>query len=231
MILTPLQSSTLLPYLILIETSFMDIYITPNIYIARPILLPIFTRTLLYSIITLHSLKHPDRQQNINFFPVPGRYVPVFHVLFGVFMKYRINETVHGIVVGLIYAYLVKEDARLALALGRKRLLCTPNWLIHLVGEDGNIITEEVVDARANNPYPGVRLESGANFLHHAAAIGDLSYIQSQIDQVELASSPAEIVRATAHFRQGDRNGWQPLHEATIWAARCVEAVVGSGYD
>jgi len=109
---------------------------------------------------------------------------------------------------------LVKEDAWLALLLGRKRLLCTPNWLIHLVGEDGNIITEEVVDARANNPYPGVMLESGANFLHHAAAIGDVSYIQSQIDQVELASS-GEIVRATAHFRQGDRNGWQPLHEAS----------------
>lgn len=206
----------LLTYLILMETSFMYIYITPYIYVGPPILLPIFTRTLLYSIITLHSLKHPDRQQNINFFPVPGRYVPAFHVAFGVFMKYRINETVHGVVVGLIYAYLVKEDAWLALVLGRKRLLCTPNWLIHLVGEDGNIITEEVVDARASNPYPGVRLEPGANFLHHAAAIGDVSYIQSQIDQVEFAaSSPVEIVRATAHFRQGDRNGWQPLHEAS----------------
>ena len=191
-------------YLLLTETTML-MYITWYIPIHHPILLPVFTRTLLYSIITLHSLKHPDQQQNINFFPIPGKYVPLFHVVFGMFMKYRINETVHGIVVGLIYAFLANN------------ILFIPNWLIHLVGEDDNIITEEgVIDARANtnNPYPNVRLEPGANFLHHAAAIGDSSYIQSQVDLVDLASTPSEIVRSSQAFRQADRNGWQPLHEA-----------------
>jgi len=189
-------------YLLLTETSIL-MYITRYIPIRHPILIPVFTRTLLYSIITLHSLKHPDQQQNINFFPIPGKYVPLFHIVFGMFMKYRVNETVHGIVVGLIYAYLANN------------ILFTPHWLVHLVGEDGNMITEEgVIDAITNNPYPNVRLEPGANFLHHAAAIGDVAFIQSQVDLVDLASTPAEIVRSSQPFRQSDRNGWQPLHEA-----------------
>jgi len=188
-------------YLLLTETTML-MYITRYIPIRHPIILPVFTRTLLYSIITLHSLKHPDQQQNINFFPIPGKYVPLFHIFFGIFMKYRINETIHGIVVGLIYAFLADK-------------LFTPIWLIHLVGEDGNtmIIEEGVVDANTNNPYPNVRLEPGANFLHHAAAIGDVAFIQSQVDLVDLASTPSEIVRSSQPFRQTDRNGWQPLHE------------------
>ena len=171
-------------YLILTETSIL-MYITRYIPIRHPILLPVFTRTLLFSIITLHSLKHNDQQQNINFFPIPGIYAPLFHIVFGIFMKYRINETVHGIIVGLIYAFLANK-------------LSTPHWLIHLVGEDDNMITEEgVIDANNNNPYSNVRLEPGANFLHHAAAIGDVSFIQSQVDLVDLASTPAEIVKST----------------------------------
>ena len=54
----------------------------------------------------------------------------------------------------------------------------------------------------------------GANFLHHAAAIGDLPFIQRQIGQVESLTSAAEIVLATAPFRGQDHNGWQPIHEA-----------------
>ena len=81
----------LITYMILTETSVL-MAVLP--YLGRgPILLPVFTRTLLNSIITLDSLKRPDRQHNINFFPVPGRYVPLFHVGFGILMGYRINET------------------------------------------------------------------------------------------------------------------------------------------
>ena len=206
----------LVSYFIIIETSIFDTYIT-TLTIPRPILLPVFTRTLLYSIITLHSLKHPDQPQNINFFTVPGRYVPLFHVAFGLLMGYRVNETIHGIAVGLIYAYLVKEDSWCSLAINRKRLICAPFILIHFVGEDGDMIaTEQIFDRAANNennPYHGIQLEPGANYLHHAATIGDVSFIQSQIDTVELVSSPADIMRAAAPFRQQDRNGWQPMHE------------------
>mmetsp|Transcript_32378 Transcript_32378/g.58526 ORF Transcript_32378/g.58526 Transcript_32378/m.58526 type:complete len:455 (+) Transcript_32378:66-1430(+) len=207
----------LLTYLLITETSML-IYLLPYIPVPRPFLLPVFTRTLLYSIITLHSLKNPDQQQNINFFPVPGRYVPLFHVVFGLLMGYRINETIHGILVGFMYACLVKEEGWLASILRRKRVLSTPQWLIQLVGEDGIevVITEGLVNGgeNANIPYRGITLESGANFLHHAATIGDVTFIQSQIDQVESVTSAADIVAATAPIRQQDRNGWQPLHEA-----------------
>jgi len=208
----------LLSYLLFTETTILiSLAAYLPLYARRALLhqflLPIFTRTLLYSIITLHSLKHPDRQQNINFFPVPGRYVPLFHVGFGLLMGYRINETIHGIAVGLVYVCLVEEGGWLASALGRKRVLSTPHWLVHLVGEEdgivGDVIAEEAINT--NVPYRGITLESGANFLHHASAIGDVSFIQSQIDQVE---SVADIVAATAPFRQIDRNGWQPVHEA-----------------
>lgn len=207
-------------YLIVMETPSVTEMMHLLVPIPQPFLLPIFTRTLLYSIITLNSLKHPDQQQNINFFPVPGRYVPVFHVVFGLMMGYRVNETVHGILVGLTYAFLIQEGGALASLLGRKRLIFTPRWLIHLMAEEGmygEVISEGMVNdsqASANSPYPGIRLEPGSNFLHHSAAIGDESYVRSQVDRVYSAPSTSEIARAAAPFHQSDRNGWQPLHEA-----------------
>ena len=205
-------------YLLITETTLL-MAILPFVPLRHPVLLPVFTRTLLYSIITLHSLKHPDQQHNINFFPVPGRYVPLFHVGFGLMMGYRINETIHGIAVGLLYDQLVKEEGILASFLGRKRVISTPQVLVHLVGEEGiesDVVTNGGANGRANanNPYPGVRLEGGANVLHHAAAIGDVPFIQTQIDRVESMTSAGAIAAAAAPFRQQDRNGWQPLHEA-----------------
>ena len=195
----------LVTYLLVTETSVLLSLHTLALSIPRPFLLPIFTRTLLYSIITLDSMKNPDQQQNINFFPVPGRYVPLFHVVFGLLMGYRINETIHGIAVGFIYAYLVHEEGQLALALGRTRLLYTSQWLVHLVGEDGVL-----VDVTA-----GYTDQDGASTHISQRGTRDITFIQSQINlEVESAVSAAEIATATASFRQQDRNGWQPLHEA-----------------
>ena len=135
-------------------------------------------------------------------------------------MGYRINETIHGIAVGYMYACLVHEEGQLALALGRTRFLYTPQWLVHLVGEDGVSVdvTAGYTDQAGASTHISQRripLEPGANLLHNAAAIGDITFIQSQINQeVESAVSAAEIAAATAFFRQQDRNGWQPLHEA-----------------
>mmetsp|Transcript_12588 Transcript_12588/g.27148 ORF Transcript_12588/g.27148 Transcript_12588/m.27148 type:complete len:494 (+) Transcript_12588:2-1483(+) len=202
-----------------------------------PLLMPVFTRTLLYSIITLHSLKHPDQQQNINFFPVPGRYVPLFHVMFGLLMGYRINETIHGILVGLTYAVLVEEGGRLASLLRRKRVLNAPRWLIHLVGEEGNVAIIDRTSGEANNnandgPYREIALEPGANHLHHAATIGDVALTRSHINR---AVTSADVARATAPFRQQDRNGWQPLHEAAragqLQVLKILLEVVDDGDD
>eukprot|EP00573_Skeletonema_grethae_P004121 CAMPEP_0201707030 /NCGR_PEP_ID=MMETSP0578-20130828/50529_1 /ASSEMBLY_ACC=CAM_ASM_000663 /TAXON_ID=267565 /ORGANISM="Skeletonema grethea, Strain CCMP 1804" /LENGTH=331 /DNA_ID=CAMNT_0048195573 /DNA_START=178 /DNA_END=1170 /DNA_ORIENTATION=- len=202
-------------YLVFTETSMLFFLMNGMIDLPNPVLLPVFTRTLLYAIITLHSLKHPDQQHNINFFPVPGKYVPMFHIVFGVLMGYRINETIHGVVIGMIYAYLVQENEWLASLFGRKRILSSPLWLIQFVGEDEGVIQEN----ESFDRYPGIRLEPGANSLHHAAAIGDVVYIQTKIDEVEsrLARSNAtsgDTASITALFRQKDRNGWQPIHEA-----------------
>jgi hypothetical protein len=204
----------LITYLVFTETSMVLFLL--NFDLPNPVLLPVFTRTLLYSIITLHSLKHPDQQHNINFFPVQGRYVPLFHIGFGILMGYRVNETLHGVVIGLIYAYLVRENEWLASLIGRRRIISTPQWLIQFVGEDEVVIHENDVSF---DRYPGVRFEQGANALHHAAAIGDTVYIQYKIDEAEsqLATSNATSDAATAitaPFRQKDRNGWQPIHEA-----------------
>lgn len=128
-------------------------------------------------------------------------------------MGYRIIETVHGVVIGLMYAILVRENEWLASMFGRKRIIFTPQWLIQLVGEDEGNENDISFDR-----YPGVRFEEGANALHHAAAIGDTVYIQYKIDEVEsrisTSNNASDVASATAPFRQKDRNGWQPLHEA-----------------
>eukprot|EP00574_Skeletonema_japonicum_P008362 CAMPEP_0201718244 /NCGR_PEP_ID=MMETSP0593-20130828/3801_1 /ASSEMBLY_ACC=CAM_ASM_000672 /TAXON_ID=267983 /ORGANISM="Skeletonema japonicum, Strain CCMP2506" /LENGTH=345 /DNA_ID=CAMNT_0048208493 /DNA_START=352 /DNA_END=1389 /DNA_ORIENTATION=- len=206
----------MITYLVFTETSMLFFLMNGIIDLPNPVLLPVFTRTLLYAIITLHSLKHPDQQHNINFFPVPGKYVPMFHIGFGVLMGYRINETLHGVVIGMIYAYLVRENEWFASLVGRKRILSTPLWLIQFVGEDEGVVHE---NESGFDRYPGIQLEQGANSLHHAAAIGDTVYIQYKIDEVEsrLARSnvtSGDTASITALFRQKDRNGWQPIHEA-----------------
>lgn len=206
----------LISYLVVTETSILFFLMNNGIIdIPNPVLLPVFTRTLLYAIITLHSLKHPDQQHNINFFPVPGRYVPLFHIGFGILMGYRINETAHGVVIGMIYAFLVRENEWFASLAGRKRIISSPLWLIQFVGEDEGVIQEN----ESFNRYPDIRLEPGANSLHHAAAIGDTVYIQYKIDEVESRLTRSnvtsgDIASITALFRQKDRNGWQPIHEA-----------------
>lgn len=206
----------LITYLVFTETSIL-LFLLDFIDLPNPVLLPVFNRTLLYAIITLHSLKHPDQQHNINFFPVPGRYVPLFHIGFGVLIGYRVKETLHGVAIGLIYACLILENEFLASLVGRKRILSTPQWLIQFVGEDEGVIHENDINF---NRYPGVHFEQGANAIHHAAAIGDIVYIQHMIDEAESqlavsnATSSDAATAITAPFRQKDRNGWQPIHEA-----------------
>ena len=206
-------------YLLLVETPFLVAsavapirqLLLPVLGDDGPILLPIFTRTLLYSIITLNAARHPDREHNINFFPVPGRYAPIFHVAFGVLMGYRNNEVVHGIVVGLAYHLLVMEDGPLApLMGGGKRAICAPDWLVRLVDGEGGALGG-VAEGGNDGANGGIPLEPGANLLHRAAAVGDVDYVRGRIERsvADGASMPA-----TRPFRQGDRNGWQPLHEA-----------------
>ncbi|KAL7463750.1 hypothetical protein ACHAXS_004102 [Conticribra weissflogii] len=227
-----------------------------------PLLIPIFTRTLLYSLITLHSIRHPTRQVNINFFPVKGRYVPLFHLGFGILMGYRINEMVHGIAIGFVYASLVEFDGWLANWVGKggERVIYTPNWLVLLVEghqHPGMIEVRNQSDESTNPNNNGydvqsnddrqqahrlnprqqfiqyhVGLEPGANILHRAAALGNLQVLQHELDRAQRRADDCANAAITSNndddvpistplfnetemFRQQDRNGWQPLHEAS----------------
>lgn len=69
-------------YLLLTETTILESILQPFGINGSMLLQPLFTRTLEYSILTLDSFRNPDRNVNINFFPVQGRYVPLFHLGF-----------------------------------------------------------------------------------------------------------------------------------------------------
>ena len=118
-------------------------------------------------------------------------------------MNYRINETVHGIIVGYVFEFLVARHEWL----GRRRIVQAPQFLVQLLGEEVGGGPE------VNNPNPAYQ-EPGSNLLHRAAAIGDMQYVASQIERVEALTSAGAIATEARKFRQPDRNGWQPIHEA-----------------
>lgn len=176
-------------YILLTETDYLDSILQHFGLDGSMLLQPLFTRTLEYSILTLDSFRNPDRIVNINFFPIQGQYVPLFHLGFAVLMGYRPHEIIHGIIVGYIYMHLIKEQSVLATVLGRKRILFKPQWLMYLVGE------EEVVEEES------ISLEQGENVLHRAAATNDLPVLLRRLRQLD-SVPPASIQIATAPFRQ-----------------------------
>lgn len=189
-------------YLALNETGILD-PLLQLFGLDASILEPLFTRNLLYSIITLDSFRNPDRDMNINFFPIQGRYVPLFHLGFAMLMDYRMNEIIHGILVAGVYLILITEDSPIAAILGRKRVIFKPHWIVTLVGE----ALEQDLDGES------ITLEQGANILHQAAAVNDLPVILARLRQLDSVPND-RIEAATAPFRQKDENDWQPLHEA-----------------
>mmetsp|Transcript_5237 Transcript_5237/g.10660 ORF Transcript_5237/g.10660 Transcript_5237/m.10660 type:complete len:293 (+) Transcript_5237:2-880(+) len=184
-------------------------------------------------------------------------------------MGYRINEMVHGIAVGFVYASLVEFDGLLANWVGNKggRAMCTPPWLVLLMeghphhgsvevrhrhqsdestntnyndnnDDGGNSANDNHHQRQRHNPQQqilqyDVALEPGANILHRAAAMGNLQILQRELERAQRrvvdsinASNTSNyedddntftstaIFNETKSFRQQDRNGWQPLHEA-----------------
>jgi hypothetical protein len=178
-------------YLTLTETAIIDTLLQ-FFGLDASILEPLFTRNLLYSIMTLDSFRNPDRDVNINFFPIQGRYVPLFHLGFAILMDYRMNEIVHGIVVAVVYFVLIAEDSPIATMMGRKRVIFKPHWIVHLVGE---ALEQQDLDGESR------ALEQRANILHHAAAVNDLPVILAHLRQLDSVSND-RIEAATAPFRQ-----------------------------
>ena len=176
-------------YLVITETTLLD-PILRTFDLDDSILQPLFTRTLIYAILTLDSFRHPDRNMNVNFFPVQGRYVPLFHAGFAVCMGYRVTEIIHGIVVAAIYLFLIIEDSAWAAMLGRKRIIFKPQWLGYLIGEEMDQLSGDEVS-----------LDEGGNILHRAAAQNDIAVFLRKLRQLE-SVSPDNIAVATAPFRQ-----------------------------
>lgn len=98
----------------------------------RPLLHPLFTRTLCYSVLYLWSRRYPDVPADVYFIPMTGKYVPLAHVGFSLCLGHRINDIIHGLLVGHLFYWLVDVLP----ALWGKSVLSTPRFLVLLL-EDG----------------------------------------------------------------------------------------------
>ena len=99
-----------------------------------PILYPLFTRNLAYSVLYLWSRRNPRARVDINFIPVVGRYVPFAHVGISLFLGHRVGQMAHGIFVGHVYYWLVDVVPRMY---GGRMILKTPELLIDYFRDEG----------------------------------------------------------------------------------------------
>jgi len=187
---------------------------------AYPVLYPLFTRTLVYAILYLWSRRNPDARIQLNFIPVQGRYLPFAYIGFSLALGNRLNELIHGIVVGHLYFYLVDIVPTI---LGR-RVLTAPRFLVDLVGGGPDfVVVEDFVaddsDDDVGLPPPPAQPRStpseqeqrdayvlafGATDAHIAAKTGSLQALRVMARNEDAAHL----------FHAEDRNSWTPLHEA-----------------
>jgi len=193
--------------------------VLPERYAYPVVLYPLFTRTLVYAILYLWSKRNPNARINLNFIPVQGRYLPFAYIGFSLALGNRLNELVHGIVVGHIFFYLVEVVP----AVLNRRILTTPRFLIDLMGGGGGAADYVVIDdfiaddsdedvglppppplPTAEDEREIFRANDGATDAHIAAKTGSLQALRvlARTDEgAQMLHSP-------------DRNFWTPLHEA-----------------
>ena len=127
----------------------------------------------------------------------------------------RINEMVHGILVGHVYYYLVE----IVPTITGKRVLTTPRILVELLlGGDGDDdddggAQEEEDDDQHYQPqaHVGVVPLHERRFGREVATTAHIAAKVGNLDQLYLLSRSAQ---GRATFGAKDTNGWQPLHEA-----------------
>jgi Derlin-2/3 len=175
------------------------------------LLYPLFTRTLVTAILYLWSRRNPNVNVQLNFIPIRGQYLPFAHLFLALALGNRVNEMLHGMLVGHFYYYLVEI---VPTVLGR-RVLTTPRILVDLLSSgpqdeerDHRVVVppNDQNSARNNNNNNIMRAfrEDGATRAHIAAKTGDLEQLRT------LSASP----EGRASLAAKDRNDWQPLHEA-----------------
>jgi Derlin-2/3 len=172
------------------------------------LLYPLFTRTLVTSIMYLWSRRNPNVNIQLNFVPIRGQYLPFAHVGLALLLGNRINELLHGILVGHVYYYLVEVVPAVT---GGRRILTTPSIFVHLLsgpqqdGEDYRVVPPPLPNSNnINNVMMRAIRQDGASRSHIAAKLGNLEELR------RLSASP----EGRASLGAKDRNDWQPLHEA-----------------
>ena len=193
--------------------------VLPERYAYPVVLYPLFTRNLVNAILYLWSRRNPNARINLNFIPVQGRYLPFAYIGFSLALGNRLNELVHGIIVGHIYFYLVEVVPTVL----NRRILTTPRFLVDLLGGGGGAADYVVVDdfiaddsdedvglpppppsPTAEEEREIFRRNDGATDAHIAAKTGSLQALRvlARTDEgAQMLHSP-------------DRNGWTPIHEA-----------------
>ena len=212
--------------------------ILPDRFTYPVVLYPLFTRTLVYAILYLWSRRNPNARINLNFIPVQGRYLPFAYIGFSLALGNRLNELIHGIVVGHLYYYLVEVVPTVL----NRRILTTPRLLVDLFGgpaggaADYVIVDDYIADDSDEDvglppppPSPTAeeereiyRQNDGANDAHIAAKTGSLQALRVL----------ARTDEGAQQLHAVDRNGWAPIHEAVrLGDLDIVEFLIDQGVD
>jgi len=210
----------------------------PDRYAYKVVVYPLFTRTLVYAILYLWSRRNPNARIQLNFIPVQGRYLPFAYIGFSLALGNRLNELLHGILVGHIYYYLVDIVPNLL----HRRVLLTPRFLIDILGgpaggaADYVIVDDYIADDSDEDvglpppPPPSTaeeqteifRQNDGATDAHIAAKTGSLQALRV----LARTDEGAQML----HVR--DRNDWTPLHEGVrLGDLQVVDFLVDQGVD
>lgn len=185
---------------------------------------PLFSRALIQAISYLWARRNPNANIQLNFIPVPGRYLPFAQMGLAYLMGNSIAALAHGVFVGHVYYYVVELVPRLF----GKVVLQTPTIFTYLINELFQEQPEFRPDANFNHNHNNVRQaqararnpqtpnnsnnnnniarfrQEGATEAHIAAKSGNLNSL------MRLAETPEGRQTLIAQ----DNNQWQPLHEA-----------------
>mmetsp|Transcript_9638 Transcript_9638/g.16016 ORF Transcript_9638/g.16016 Transcript_9638/m.16016 type:complete len:384 (-) Transcript_9638:83-1234(-) len=193
--------------------------VLPERYSFPFVLYPLFTRTLVYAILYLWSRRNPNARVNLNFIPVQGRYLPFAYVGFSLALGNRLNELIHGIVVGHIYFYLIE----VAPTVLNRRILTTPRFLVDLLGGPGGGAADYVVvddfvaddsdeDVGLPPPPPAPTAEEQREILRQNDGASD-AHIAAKTGSLQALRVLARTDEGAHMLHARDRNDWTPLHE------------------